>query len=37
MKKKSFLFFECNSDFAQKAQNEAMKIQMEMEKYLNNI
>jgi len=34
---RSIIYASNNSDFAQKAQNEAMKIQMEMEKYLNNI
>ena len=34
---RSIIYASNNSDFAQKAQNEAMKIQMEMEKYLKNI
>jgi len=34
---RSIIYASDNSDFAQMAENEAKKIQIEMEKYLNNI
>ena len=34
---RSIIYASNNSDFAQMAQNEAKKIQKEMEKYLKNI
>ena len=34
---RSIIYASENEDFAQMAKNEAKKIQMEMEKYLNNI
>ena len=34
---RSIIFASDTADFAQMAKNEAKKIQMEMEKYLNNI